>query len=252
MPELPPPRLVVGAAIVRGARVLAARRTTPPAAAGRWELPGGKVEPGEPPAAAVEREVDEELGCEVEVVAWLDGTSRIREATDDGPALDLRVALARVVGGEPEPTDEPGGHDQVRWLAAEELDEVDWLDSDRPFLPQLRHHLARVAADQRRLVLFEEEDAIAVQQRLVADGFDAVLTRERLAGEDDDEDHPWAVLTDAPTFVVELLLDEVDGWLDEGDQPGAGEQAGPRAGWTPTAPPALPTAPKRVKRPDRA
>ena len=46
------PALVVGAAIVRDGRVLAARRTTPPGAAGRWELPGGKVEPGESPDEA--------------------------------------------------------------------------------------------------------------------------------------------------------------------------------------------------------
>ena len=57
--------LVVGAAVVRHGRVLATRRTHPPEAAGRWELPGGKVEPGEGPADAVVREVREELGCEV-------------------------------------------------------------------------------------------------------------------------------------------------------------------------------------------
>ena len=44
--------LVVGAAIVRDGTLLAARRTGPPEAAGRWELPGGKVEPGESPDAA--------------------------------------------------------------------------------------------------------------------------------------------------------------------------------------------------------
>jgi 8-oxo-dGTP diphosphatase len=42
-----PPVAVVGAAIVRHGRVLAARRTRPVDARGRWELPGGKVEPGE-------------------------------------------------------------------------------------------------------------------------------------------------------------------------------------------------------------
>ena len=50
-PVLAAVRLVVGAAIVddlaRPARLLAARRTEPPALAGGWELPGGKVEPGE-------------------------------------------------------------------------------------------------------------------------------------------------------------------------------------------------------------
>ena len=60
---------VVGAAIVRDGRVLAARRTAPPEAAGRWELPGGKVESGETPDAALVREVAEELGCTVAVTA---------------------------------------------------------------------------------------------------------------------------------------------------------------------------------------
>ena len=89
-----------------------------------------------------------------------------------------------------------------------------------------------------RGIFFDEDDARAVQARLRNDGFEVTLVRERLAGEDDDEDHPWAILTDAPSIVLELLVDEYDGWLDEAD----------------TAPPALPpldlpTAPKRIKRP---
>ena len=51
------------------------------------------------------------------------------------------------------------------------------------------------------------------------DGYAARVVRERLAGEDDDEDHPWAVLTDAPEMVLELLVDEYDGWLDPDDRP---------------------------------
>ena len=57
--------LVVGAAVVRHGRVLATRRTNPPEAAGRWEFPGGKVEPGEDAEDAVVREIREELGCDV-------------------------------------------------------------------------------------------------------------------------------------------------------------------------------------------
>ena len=68
---------VVGAAIVRDGRVLAARRTTPASAAGRWEFPGGKVEPGETPDAALVREVAEELGCTIAVTAWLPGAAAI-------------------------------------------------------------------------------------------------------------------------------------------------------------------------------
>jgi 8-oxo-dGTP diphosphatase len=117
---------VVGAALLRDHRVLAARRAAPPA--GGWELPGGKVEPGEAPDDAVVRELVEELGCRVSVTGWLDGAVPVR------PGLVLRVALATLVDGEPVPRE----HDVVRWLAAEQLDEVAWLPADRPFVEQLR------------------------------------------------------------------------------------------------------------------
>lgn len=119
---------VVGAALVRDGRVLAARRTTPAAAAGRWEFPGGKVEDGESPETALVREVAEELGVTVDVRRWLAGTAPI------GTAYELVVAVADLVTGEPQPVE----HDQVRWLGPDELDDVDWLDPDRPFLPELR------------------------------------------------------------------------------------------------------------------
>jgi hypothetical protein len=68
-----------------------------------------------------------------------------------------------------------------------------------------------------RAVFFEEADARAVALRLLEDGFDADVMRERFAGEDDDDDHPWAVRTDAPEIVVEVLVERYDGWLDVED-----------------------------------
>lgn len=87
-----------------------------------------------------------------------------------------------------------------------------------------------------RGIFFDEDDARAAVARLAADGYAARAERERLSGEDDDEDHPWAVLTDAPELVLELLVDEYDGWLDADD-----DQPAP-------APLELPTAPRRIKR----
>jgi hypothetical protein len=87
-----------------------------------------------------------------------------------------------------------------------------------------------------RGIFFEEDDARAVVTRLARDGFTASVERERFAGEDDDEDHPWAVLTDAPPVLLELLVEEHDGWLEE--EPTA---------WTLRAPVDLPTAPRRKK-----
>ena len=210
--------LVVGAAIVRGGRVLAARRTTPPV--GRWELPGGKVEPGESPEDALVRELREELGVEARVDGWLAGRTRISDTHT------LAVAVVRI-SGEPEPTE----HDAVRWLGANELGEVAWADADVPFLSEIAALLSR---PRLRGVLFDEADARAVVHALVAQGWSADLERERFQGEDDDEDHPWAVETDAPGLLLELLIEEYDGWLDVPEE-------------TPTAPLDLPTGPRRIK-----
>jgi 8-oxo-dGTP diphosphatase len=125
--------LVVGAAIVREGRVLAARRTTPPETAGGWELPGGKVELGESPEGAVVREVAEELGCGIEVTGHLAGEVEIRDG------YVLRAALARLVEGEPVPRESE--HDAVRWLGPEELEDVPWLPADLPFLEEIREVL---------------------------------------------------------------------------------------------------------------
>ena len=89
-----------------------------------------------------------------------------------------------------------------------------------------------------RAVFFEEAAALTVASRLAVDGFSAAVVRERLAGEDDDEDHPWAVLTDAPEVVLELLVERYDGWLDVPEEP------------APRAPLDLPSAPRRTRGPD--
>ena len=122
---------VVGVALLDGGRVFAARRSGPAALAGLWEFPGGKVEPGEAPEAAAVREVFEELGCLIEVTGWLEGETIISED------LVLRVATARLVGGDPV----PGEHDAVRWLDADELGQVVWADADKPFLDAIRVRL---------------------------------------------------------------------------------------------------------------
>ena len=78
-----------------------------------------------------------------------------------------------------------------------------------------------------------------------ADGFEAHVERERLAGEDDDEDHPWAVLSDAPAFMLEVLVDTHDGWLDEDDGSGSAAWEQP----APSTPLHLPTAPSASSAP---
>lgn len=138
MARVPSPEvLVMGAAIVDRGRVLAARRTTPEHARGMWEFPGGKVEPGEDPDVAIVREIREELGCEVAVIDHLAGQQPVKDG------YTLRVAVARLLGGEPVPHE----HDAIRWLGADQLDVVTWLEPDLPFLPELRERLLASARD---------------------------------------------------------------------------------------------------------
>jgi 8-oxo-dGTP diphosphatase len=114
--------VVAGAVYDRG-RLLAARRSAPEELAGRWELPGGKLEPGESPEEALVRELREELGVETEPVERIPGEWPLK------PGYVLQVWTARLLSGEPRALQD---HDDVRWLAPHETDEVDWLDQDRP------------------------------------------------------------------------------------------------------------------------
>jgi hypothetical protein len=101
-----------------------------------------------------------------------------------------------------------------------------------------RHNGAVAGLPAPRAVFFDEDHARAVSARLRRDGYDATLGRDRFAGEDDDEDHPWVVTSDAPEWVLDVLVDQYDGWLDV-----------PESEPDPRPPLELPRQPKRVKRP---
>lgn len=130
------PQLVVGAIIVdrldRPSSVLAARRTRPPALAGRWELPGGKVEPDESPEDALHREIAEELGVTVRLGAEL--VPATGETWPLTPGLELRAWWCELTGGVPVAGE---AHNALCWRTAGDVAELAWLDPDRPLVDRI-------------------------------------------------------------------------------------------------------------------
>jgi len=105
----------VGAIVLDDAgRLLLVRRGHPPDA-GRWSLPGGRVEPGESDAEAVAREVREETGLIV-TVGPLAGT--VHRPAPGGDVYEINDYLATAVGGSLAPADDAA---DVRWCRPDEL-----------------------------------------------------------------------------------------------------------------------------------
>ena len=125
---------VCAAVILRSGTVLLARRRPGLMHAGQWEFPGGRVEPGETPAAALVRELREELGVEAVVGAEF---ARSRHVYDSGE-IELIALLVPRFSGDLKPID----HDAVAWVEARRLMEYDLAPADIP--------IARILAAHRR------------------------------------------------------------------------------------------------------
>ncbi|MGJ7907474.1 (deoxy)nucleoside triphosphate pyrophosphohydrolase [Actinopolyspora sp. H202] len=123
--------VVVGTALVEDGMLLAQQRRYPAHHAGSWELPGGRVEPGEGEPEAVVRECREELATEVVPLGRV-GTD-IPLSADSG--MLLRVWRARLAVGARSPV--PVEHRALRWIELSRLAELEWLEADRLLLDSL-------------------------------------------------------------------------------------------------------------------
>ncbi|MBP7003109.1 (deoxy)nucleoside triphosphate pyrophosphohydrolase [Amaricoccus sp.] len=128
-------RLVLVAAVALvdpDGRVLIAQRPEGKAMAGLWEFPGGKIEPGETPEAALIRELDEELGIET----WSSCLAPIGFASHSYADFHLLMPLwvCRKWGGTPQPRE----HTALKWVRARDLSAYKLMPADLPLLPVLR------------------------------------------------------------------------------------------------------------------
>ena len=130
------PKQVVAAILLREDRVLICQRTEEQPFPLQWEFPGGKIEPGEEPIAALERELDEELGIRAVIGAEL-ATVRHRykkEGREEELAVELHFFLVREFSGEIDNRI----FRQLRWEQRANLDVESFLEADRELVRQLK------------------------------------------------------------------------------------------------------------------
>lgn len=125
---------MVGAVILEDGKVLCAQRGPAGSLGGKWEFPGGKIEPNESPRQALEREIDEELMCQIQVDEEVTTTTY----EYDFATIILTTFFCKLLGGKPQLTE----HSAVTWLPPEKLHELDWAPADIPAVELVQEQLA--------------------------------------------------------------------------------------------------------------
>jgi 8-oxo-dGTP diphosphatase len=121
-----PPVPVVCAVIYREGRLLIAQRPPDKLLPLKWEFPGGKVEPGEDPAAAIIREIREELGCAVTVSRALPPFTHDYRTV----VIEMIPFVCTLAPGSPEP--HPHEHVALAWVGSSDLAAYDLAAADWP------------------------------------------------------------------------------------------------------------------------
>ena len=120
----------MAALLVRGEDILCCQRTQYQTLPLKWEFPGGKIEPGEDAQAALQRELDEELGIRADIGRKV---TQLQHRYTNGNAVELHFFLVERYEGEMQNRI----FREIRWVKRRELPALDFLDADRKLVQQL-------------------------------------------------------------------------------------------------------------------
>jgi 8-oxo-dGTP diphosphatase len=109
--------------------ILCALRSPSMSLANMWEFPGGKVEKGEDVYTAIEREINEELGCKIKAQHIFHENTHEYETI----CIHLICIKCRITKGNPVPTE----HSKLIWLKKENLSSLKWAPADIPAVVQI-------------------------------------------------------------------------------------------------------------------
>lgn len=120
---------VAAAVMIRENKILIGKRNKDDILGGLWEFPGGKIEDGETPEVTLRREMEEELGVEIEIGAFIG----MNQHTYPHIAIELHAYYCYCVKGEPRALE----HQELRWVEVSELSLHEFAPADIPIVNML-------------------------------------------------------------------------------------------------------------------
>ena len=120
---------VVAGLLIREDKILVAKRALHKTHGGLWEFPGGKIERGEEPSEALQRELLEELSVAVCVGSFVASSQVLSEDIE----IEMSVFAVQILRGDLINKE----HEELRWISPQEVAELKWAPADIPLLPAI-------------------------------------------------------------------------------------------------------------------
>ena len=120
---------VIAAVIEKDGKILIAQRAKKDALFGKWEFPGGKMEPGETEEGCLKRELFEEFGIHAEIGSYICSSYFEHK----GYPFEMRVFYVHSFSGEPILYE----HQQIKWVEKNELLQFEYPEPDLPIIQEL-------------------------------------------------------------------------------------------------------------------